>query len=183
VVAKVDHLVNLLLFKKTITQWLRIDCAKIFWFWIVAITSLSGVAAEIVVPNVDPAFQIQIKADEIAKEQRGAYDVLAFSGHCQITQGPLTGGAKEIILWIERSLPSERDQAGKIICMMDGDVRLDWGVDGKDSKIRDQRWMGRLFSLYPVNYDASRETLSTNPTYSWLSTRNPTMVQLSQLSR
>lgn len=110
--------------------------------------------ADIHLPNISPQYQIQVKADEVAKETRGAYDVLAFSGHCQLSQGALTAGADEIILWVERSLPDEPDQPGRVICLLNGNARLDWGAD---KSLRDQRWMGRLFSLYTVDYEAKRE--------------------------
>lgn len=145
---------------ETTLAWLRCPCALILFIFIgVGWQDFSGSqailrAAEITSPKIDPAFQIQVKADEVAKEQRGAYDVLAFSGHCQLTQGPLTAGAKEIVLWIERSLPNEPDQPGKIICLMDGEVRLDWS---QNQSLRDHRWMGRLYSMYPVKYEANRE--------------------------
>jgi hypothetical protein len=111
-------------------------------------------ASDIVWPEINPSYQIEITAEEVARESRGSYDVLAFTGRCKITQGPLTGSAQEIILWIEKSLPEEPDQPGKIICVLSGDVRLDWA---DDQTLRDQRWMGRLYSLYPVRYQAQRE--------------------------
>lgn len=138
-------------------------------------------AAEIASPKIDPAFQIQVKADEVAKEQRGAYDILAFRGHCQLTQGPLTAGAKEIILWIERGVPNEPDRPGKIICLMDGEARLDWNAN---QSLRDNRWMGRLFSMYPVKYDATRETHRNDiPNLDWAKEPSTNAVVLAQFAQ
>jgi len=134
--------------------WLRWTYVIIKMALVITGIHCSCAGAEIQLPIISPNYQIQVKADEVAKESRGAYDVLAFSGHCQLTQGPLTAGANEIILWIERSLPDEPDQPGKIICQLSGDVRLDWG-NGRS--LRDSVWMGRLFSLYSVDYQAKRE--------------------------
>lgn len=139
-------------------------------------------AADVAVPQIDPSFQIQVRADEVAKEQRGSYEVLAFRGHCQLTQGPLTSGANEIILWIERGTPDEADQPGKIICQMDGDVRIDWSPT---QALRDQRWMGRLFSLYPVKYEALQETRRFDiPNLDWgRESRSLSAIQLAQFSQ
>lgn len=159
-------------------MWPRSWCALMFAAWVALLSGVeTASSSEISVPKIDPAFQIQIKADEVAKEQRGSYDVLAFSGHCQLTQGPLTAGAKEIVLWIERSLPNEPDEPGKIICLMDGEVRIDW--TGGHS-LRDNRWMGRLFSLYPVKYEALREVRRFDiPNLDW--SREPSNLSQIQL--
>ena len=136
------------------TRWWGRRCALLTCGLLGVALGGSRAAAQIALPEIDPSFQVRVTADEVAKERRGAYDVLAFSGHCQLTQGSLTAGAKEIVLWIERSLPEEPNQPGKILCYLDGDARLDWN-DGQS--LRDHRWMGRLYSLYPVQYEAQRE--------------------------
>lgn len=141
-------------FQKTSRGWLGWSYALIAAFWGPWLLHDVCLAAEVQLPSISPNYQIQVKADEVAKETRGAYDVLAFTGHCQLSQGSLTAGADEIVLWIERSLPDEPNQPGKIICQCNGNVRLDWG---ENHSLRDKFWMGRLFSLYAVDYEAKRE--------------------------
>ncbi len=144
------HLTHCALVFKTSTEWLRRFCALA----IVIVAVCRSSASEIAMPPISPNCQIHVTADEVAKEVRGAYDVLAFAGHCKLTQGSMTAGADEIILWIERALPDEPDQPGKIICMLKGDARVDWG---ENRSLRDKQWMGRLYSLYPIQHEAKRE--------------------------
>jgi hypothetical protein len=138
--------------------------------------------AQITLPQIDASYEIHVRADEIAKERRGSYDVLAFSGRCQLTQGALIAEAKEIILWIERSLPDEPNQPGKIICYCSGDVQLNWN---EQQSMRDQNWMGRLYSLYPVRYEAQREVRRFDiPDLDW--SREPSgmgAIQLAQFAQ
>ena len=103
-------------------------------------------ATEIDLPEVAPRNTIHVQAETYASVQRGAYDVLAFDGNCQLTQGDLSLQAQEITLWIERNSIGNASHPGKVICMAEGSVSIAWG-DGR--KLQDHRWMGRLFSYYP----------------------------------
>jgi hypothetical protein len=112
-------------------------------------------AADIQFPTIDPQYVIRVEGVEKASETRGAYDILAFAGQCRIEQGSFHGTADEIILWIQRSPVDGVEQAGKIICYLNGNVIANW-ENGRS--VRDQRWMGRLFSLHPVEWKQQRET-------------------------
>lgn len=107
-------------------------------------------ASEIDVPRIDPAYRISITSDTYASVKRGAYDVLAFQGNCELNQGQLTAKADEIVLWIERNTMLSEERAGKIICYMNGNAELDWG---SGQKLKDWRYTGRLFSIHPVSID------------------------------
>ncbi|MBX3420244.1 MAG: organic solvent tolerance protein OstA [Pirellulaceae bacterium] len=160
---------------------LRRRCALLTWLLLAVLSDWRMARAQIALPTIDPAFQIEVVADEVAKERRGEYDVLAFSGGCKLTQGGLTAGADEIVLWIERQLADEPQQPGKIICYLKGSMRLDWS---EGQSLRDEQWMGRLYSLYPVRYQAQRDVRRFDiPNLDW--SREPSRfgaVQLAQFS-
>ncbi|MEZ6137109.1 MAG: organic solvent tolerance protein OstA [Pirellulaceae bacterium] len=137
-------------------------------------------AAEVQFPAIDPQFVIRAEGTEVAREQRGAYDILAFTGECKLEQGGFSASADEIILWIERSRPGGVDQPGKIICYLNGGARARW-ANGQE--LSDAQWMGRLFSLHPVEWSGQREVRRYDiPTMDW--TREPTSsVQLAQFQQ
>lgn len=166
---------------KTSFGWWRTKCAMVLWLtagWL----GSDSCQAQITLPQIDASYEIHVRADEIAKERRGSYDVLAFSGNCRLTQGALAAEAKEIILWIERSLPDEPNQPGKIICYFTGEVQVNWN---DQQSMRDQHWMSRLYSLYPVRYEAQREVRRFDiPDLNW--SREPSgmgAIQLAQFAQ
>lgn len=136
-------------------------------------------AADITLPEIDPQYAIHVDAETYASVQRGAYDVLAFEGKCTLTQGQLKATADEIILWIERSTILNTEYQGKVVCYMNGNVRLDWG-DGRG--LQDHRWTGRLFSLKPVSVDSGRPVVRYDiPNLDW--GREPYPFQLTQFNQ
>ena len=118
-------------------------------------------AADVQFPVVEPLNTIFIEAESVAKEVRGAYDVLAFEGKCQLKQGELQAAGDRITLWLERRSHNGVDLPGKIICQIDGHADVNWNatqrLDEKPLRLQDNRWMGRLFSLHPVDYRVQRE--------------------------
>lgn len=136
-------------------------------------------AADVDFPSVAPHFVIRVEAQTVAEERRGAYDVLAFEGECKLTQGELTASADEIVLWLERS-SSGTQHPGKVICYLNGNAEVNWS-DGR--QLRDQRWMGRLFSLFPVEYRFQRKVRRHDiPNLDW--NREPGgRVELAQFSQ
>ncbi len=115
----------------------------------------------------------------MASEHRGAYDVLAFTGNCRIEQGSFEATSDEIVLWIERSGPDGVDHPGKIICYLNGNASAKWG-DGK--QLVDHRWMGRMFSLHPVETKRQRDVRRYDiPDLDW-NREQSSSVQLAQFS-
>ncbi len=122
-------------------------------------TMLSGegpvLRADVDFPTVEPLHTIYVRADTVARESQGDYDVLCFDGHCNLRQGDLVASADRIVLWIEqRTNTLGMRLPGKIIYLLDGNAEVQWNAM---QKVRDERWMGRLFSLHPVDIDASQE--------------------------
>lgn len=136
-------------------------------------------AAELALPEISPQFRIQVKADRMARETRGSYDVLAFDGGCQLQQGEFKASADEVILWVERNAPGEQ-HPGKIIVYLNGSATADWG---QGRRLQDQRWMGRLFSIYPIETPADIQVVPRHdiPNLDW--SREPgSPVQLAQFA-
>ena len=129
-------------------------------------------ATEVQFPVVEPLNTIFVEAETVAKEVRGAYDVLAFEGKCQLKQGELQATGDRITLWLERRSHNGVDLPGKIICQIDGRADVNWNatqrLDEKPLRLQDNRWMGRLFSLHPVDYRVQREvTRHDIPNLDW----------------
>lgn len=136
-------------------------------------------AADVDLPQIDPAFTIRVDADTYASVKRGSYDVLAFEGNCVLTQGQFTASADEIVLWIERDSLLNNEHPGKIICYLNGQAKLDWAGGGQ---LRDHRWTGRLFSIHPVAIDRGREVTRYDiPNLDW--DREPNPFRLAQFSQ
>jgi len=131
----------------------------------------SAFASDIQFPIVEPLHTIFVEAETVAKEVRGVYDVLAFEGKCQLRQGELLAQGDRITLWLERRSHNGMDLPGKIICQIDGHADVTWNSsqtpnakssnaqtpNAQPQKLQDNRWMGRLFSLHPVDYRVQRE--------------------------
>ncbi len=111
-------------------------------------------ASDVDLPVVEPLHTIFVEAETVAKEVRGIYDVLAFEGNCKLRQGELQVTGGKITLWIERRNQFGMELPGKIICQADGNAEVFWN---NEPRLRDQRWMGRLFSLKPVDFRVDRE--------------------------
>lgn len=137
-------------------------------------------AAELALPEIAPHHRIEVDAQRMARETRGAYDVLAFEGDCQLQQGELRATADEIILWVERSSAGEH-HPGKIIVYLNGSAEADWG-NGR--RLQDQRWMGRLFSIHPIQTPTNIQVVRRHdiPNLDW--SREPgSPVQLAQFAQ
>lgn len=137
-------------------------------------------AADLGLPEIAPQFRIQVNALRMARETRGAYDVLAFDGDCRLQQGEFQATADEIILWVERGGAGEQ-HPGKIIVYLNGSAVADWG---QGRRLQDQRWMGRLFSIHPIETPADIQVVRRHdiPNLDW--SREPgSPVQLAQFTQ
>jgi hypothetical protein len=120
-----------------------------------ALEPSSGLAAaEVVLPAIAPYHSIYVQADTLTRETRGSYEVLAFRGNCSLRQGELSVRGAELILWLDRTPPTEATQPRKVIGSMEGQVEVDWNGT---PHLRDQPWMGRLFSFEEVDFKVSAE--------------------------
>lgn len=137
--------------------------------------SSHALGADVDLPIIEPLHRIYVEADTVAKAVRGGYDVMAFEGHCRLRQGELSGSASKLTLWIERRSQTDSNIPGKIVCLMEGNVEIDWG---NQKRLRDQRWMGRLFSLHPIDTSKVQQQISRHdiPSLDW----NRGAVQLAQ---
>ena len=120
--------------------------------WLVTIQTVH--ASDVDLPIVEPLHTIFVEAETVAKEVRGIYDVLAFEGNCKLRQGELQITGDKMTLWIERRNQLGMELPGKIICQADGHAEIKWQ---DKPRLSDNRWMGRLFSLKPVDFRAQRE--------------------------
>lgn len=120
--------------------------------WLVTLQSLH--ASDVDLPIVEPLHTIFVEAETVAKEVRGIYDVLAFEGNCKLRQGELQVSGDRMTLWIERRNQLGMELPGKIICQTDGRAEILWE---NKPRLNDNRWMGRLFSLKPVDFRVQRE--------------------------
>lgn len=137
-------------------------------------------AADVQLPAIDPQYRIKVFGTEMATEDRGSYNVLAFTGSCRIEQGNFSATADEIILWIEKSGPEEVGIPGKVICYLNGRVAAKW-PDG--TELNDHRWLGRVFSIFPVESSSLRTVTRFDiPNLNWnIESSNP--IQLAQYSQ
>lgn len=172
-----------------LTAWL-IDRGMTLWgsvLWLVmlqlaiVISGAWAVAVEVDFPTIEPLHTISVQADTVAKESRGAYDVLAFEGRCQLRQGAMRATAERMILWIERRNSLGMELPGKIICQMDGQVEAYWN---DQKRLSDRRWMTRLFSLHPVAFEALREVQRFDiPQLDWSQASGSSAVQPAQYTQ
>lgn len=121
-------------------------------------------ASEIDIPMVDPSFSIRVEAKTWDSEIRNNYEVLAFHGACKLTQGELTATADEIILWVDRSGSRGMEHPGKAIVYLNGRAYIQYA---SGAALRDRRWMGRLFSLHPVECIGQKEKRYDIPDLDW----------------
>lgn len=157
-------------------QWLGVWLLSLlFASGVLPSTSPRTLAADVDLPNIDPAYAIHVEADTVAKEIRGEYEVLAFEGNCVLKQGQLSVTSDEVILWIERVAAKDIDHPGKAICYFNGNVIASWG---QGRGMRDHRWTVRLFSIHPVMHEAKPTKRYDIPTLDW--SREPGSVQLAQ---
>ncbi len=131
-------------------------------------------AAEIDLPTISAYHTIHVRAESVARQMRGSYEVMAFRGPCQLQQGELEAHCQELILWIEQSSSNDPSQPRKVICTMEGSVEL--MRDGK-LLLRDSRWMGHLFSFQDVAMSVrTEETREDIPKLDWSRDREGAVV-------
>ncbi len=134
--------------------WLSAQCA-----------SSPAHAADITLPAVSPYHTIHVEAQTLARQTRGSYDVYAFRGNCLLRQGEFQATCDDLIIWVDRTPPTDPTIPRKVITTMEGNVSLQW-----ESKnlLRDSRWMGHLFSYQEIQSSVqANENRSDIPRLDW----------------
>ena len=129
------------------------------WLWCWAFMG-SLRATEIGVPLSDPRFSVTVQAHTASKTEQGIYTVYQFRGGVRVAQGSFQASSERATLWVLREdLPSpeqEPDTANsplavrsqsiyRMILETEGASDVKWS---EDQRLRDERWMGRLYSLH-----------------------------------
>lgn len=114
-------------------------------------------AAEIGVPLSDPKFPVSVHAHRASKSRRGNFTIYALSGGVRIYQGSFVATAENANIWIDES-PTEEQVPRKVIVETNGSSEVKWS---EQQSLRDDRWMGRLFSFFEV--DVQSDVWFDNP--------------------
>ncbi|MCE3016583.1 MAG: organic solvent tolerance protein OstA [Pirellula sp.] len=150
-------------------------CAFVFAISLPALILLSNTASatEIGLPLSDPKFNVNVFARQGTKQQQGVYETITLVGGVKIYQGSVSATAEEAVLWIDRSLPESvyEQQARKTIVELKGNCEVSLG---EGQVLKDDQWMGRLFSqMEPtIQADIWSEPIGPPPTLSWNKTQN-----------
>jgi hypothetical protein len=110
---------------------------------------------------------ISVSANHATKFRVGSYEVLHLHGGVRIRQARITATADEAIVWVEipDSLePGAPAQPYKVIVYLESDVLIeirDLAGNAADS-IRDDVWLGRLFTSASVDLSVRAEALGDN---------------------
>lgn len=126
------------------------------------VTRLS--AAEILLPMTEPRLPISVEGELGTVQTLGAYRVYQLSGNCVITQGSFHASGDRMQIWVDdfemqisAQAPSTtahssglsanadvpKQRVHKAVIKIEGNVEVS---SGNGDKLKDQRWMGRLFS-------------------------------------
>ncbi len=143
-----------------VVLWMLFSFAGLPWS-----ATTTAWAADITLPAVSPYHTIHVQAQTVAKQSRGSYDVYAFRGECSLRQGELSATCDDLIIWVDRTPPSDPNIPRKIITTMEGNVSLYWEAN---KLLQDARWMGHLFSFQDIQPNVqATENRSDIPRLDW----------------
>jgi hypothetical protein len=138
--------------------------------------SLSG--AEIGLPLSDPRFTISVQAHTASKSKQGNYIVYQLDGGVKISQGSFRGSCQKANLWVlseevktdeaSSGIPTSTVNASmnpqamshRVVLDAQGDCDIQWS---EDQRLRDQHWMGRLYSQHEPKFDVQVWQQAVNP--------------------
>ncbi|MGI9518884.1 MAG: organic solvent tolerance protein OstA [Pirellulaceae bacterium] len=106
-------------------------------------------------PLPTPELGIQANARQISRWTQGSWDVFHLAGQARINQGHVTLSAGEAILWIDRE-PGEQPRT--VILWLEQSVQVDVANPARPgdgtaaTRMVDQQWFGRLFTLSEVQF-------------------------------
>jgi hypothetical protein len=125
-------------------------------------------SAEIGLPLSDPRFSISIQAHTASKSKQGDFTVYQLDGGVKIAQGAFRASCQKANLWIQTQeltsdesstlIPTSALNAAmnptpmhhRVILEAIGDCDVHWS---EDQRLRDQRWLGRLYSQHEPKFD------------------------------
>lgn len=135
--------------------------------------SNNAFATEIGLPLSDPKFNVNVYARQGTKQKQGIYETVTLVGGVKIYQGSVSATADEAVLWIDRSLPESvyEQQARKTIVELKGKCEVSFG---EGQVLKDDQWMGRLFSHSEptIQADIWAEPIGPPPTLTWKKNQN-----------
>ncbi|MFM7928908.1 MAG: hypothetical protein ACKO9Q_14455, partial [Pirellula sp.] len=133
---------------------------------------------EIGLPLSDPRFSIAVQAHTASKSKHGNYIVYQLDGGVKISQGSFRASCQKATLWVlsEEIVPDESTQAlptsalnaamnpqammHRAILDAHGDCDVQWS---EDQRLRDQKWMGRLYSQHEPKFEVQVWQQQVNP--------------------
>jgi hypothetical protein len=136
------------------------------WCLLIAIVHVGASrAGEIGVPLSDPKFPISIFAHEGTKTVIGEDTVYRLEGGCRIYQGTFIAEADRANLWI-RTSAIDGQTLYRVILETEGSCSVRWA---DDQRLKDVRWMGRLFSHFEtqISVDVWKESTAPPPALDW----------------
>lgn len=128
----------------------------------------SSLAAEIGLPLCDPRFSVTIQAHSASKSQQGDYIVYQLEGGVRIAQGSFRATCSKANLWVlSQEIQPNEESAGnssstlrsamnptsmihRMVLDAQGDCDIQWS---EEQRLRDQRWMGRLYSEHEPKFE------------------------------
>ena len=115
-------------------------------------------ATDVDFPVVNATATIRATATQGSKSVQGSYLVYELRGNCKLQQGLWSAECDEAVLWIDQQ-PAPSDRPTKIIVYLEGNAHVRWN---ESQQVKDQHWMGRLFSFFPVDVQAQEWTNPRN---------------------
>jgi hypothetical protein len=130
-----------------------------------AATTTPALSAEIGLPLSDPKFPISVFAHSGTQHTVGDNTVYRLEGGCRIYQGSFVAECDRATIWIH-STSSEGEALHRAILETEGNCQVRWA---EDQKLKDVRWMGRLFSNFEIKIavDVWKEDPSPPPPLDW----------------
>lgn len=122
------------------------------------------VAADVQLPEADPAQPLSISADYAARWTQGNVEIWVLRGRCSVSQGATTARGGEAVVWIENNRRSS-SLARDVTVYLEGGVQVDYRRGGvnisrgrRDStaQIRDKTWLGNFRARGGLNMRVPR---------------------------
>ncbi|MEI6527158.1 MAG: hypothetical protein WCP62_14100, partial [Planctomycetota bacterium] len=129
-------------------------------------------------PLSDPRFTISVQAHTASKSKQGNYIVYQLDGGVRISQGSFRGSCQKANLWVlseevktdeaSSGIPTSTVNASmnpqamshRVVLDAQGDCDIQWS---EDQRLRDQQWMGRLYSQHEPKFDVQVWQQAVNP--------------------
>ncbi len=114
------------------------------WLGVVLLLT-SSAKAQVDLWQPEAAEAVVIRAEAANHWTQGAYEVWLLRGNCRVGQGTNVAGAREGVVWIERTGSAE-PTANRALVYLEGDVKLNFQEHSRHAQLTDQSWFGRFAS-------------------------------------